>query len=522
MENEPEFEHEYDELHALMSKHNLLSLFEHLTFRQKVAKVSAGLKADKDSGDYKYAKLQVQRLSAPASAILVPIIGLGLLSLLAQLTPPRPASVEVEVVEEIEPEVLDEIEELEDEPIEPPEPIEMDDFTPDAPMTEVTDMMDAPTTEVSPQTAEFDAVALIKSPIIMRGIVGNRSPGMRGKAMGTYGGSGITEGAVMRALRWLKSEQLSDGSWPKNKVAMTGLALLTFLAHGETPASEEFGETVLNAIMYLVNSRDKTGGWNRRYVHAIATYAICEAYALTKTPMLMEAAETALEHVIKGQLPTGGWGYAYPDKFNDTSCAGWCAQALKAGKMAGLTNPGLDDAIALAVKGFQENASPSGGFGYRGPGTGGLTGVGVLCMQLLGAANKGECTRGLAWLNQNATFKWDDPWLKSSVYYWYYTTQAKFHAGGSTWQQWNAQFSRELVRGQTVLKGAAADGKDMGFWDSPAKGEHSDGRVMDTCLCALQLQVYYRYLPTFKTVKAIEEEEELVSDMDEIEVDISI
>jgi hypothetical protein len=76
-------EHEYDELHNLMAKHNLLSLFEHLSFKEKVAKVMAGLKADKDSGEYKYARLQVQRLSAPASAILVPILGIGLLSLLA-------------------------------------------------------------------------------------------------------------------------------------------------------------------------------------------------------------------------------------------------------------------------------------------------------------------------------------------------------------------------------------------------------------------------------------------------------
>ncbi len=69
-----ETENEYDELHELMQKHNLLSLFERFTVKQKVAKVMAGLKADKASGEYKYAKLQVQRLSAPASAILVPIV----------------------------------------------------------------------------------------------------------------------------------------------------------------------------------------------------------------------------------------------------------------------------------------------------------------------------------------------------------------------------------------------------------------------------------------------------------------
>jgi hypothetical protein len=528
MEPEHEYEHEYDELHALMSKHNLLSLFERLTFRQKVVKVTVGLRADKESGDYKYAKLQVQRLSAPVSAILVPIIGIGLLSLLAELTPQRDGPVEVEVVKEIEPVALDDIEELDDEPIEPPEPIEMDDFTPDDLMTEVTEMLDAPTTEVSPQPAEMDAVALVKSPVIMRGIVGNRSPGMRGQARRTYGGSGITEGAVMRALRWLKSKQKSDGSWPKTKPAMTGLALLTFLAHGETPTSEKFGETVEKAIRWLVDNQEGDGRFKGRdghnYSHPIATYALCEAYALTKVPMIKYAAEKALVIIINGQHLSGGWDYNCKEsERDDTSYMGWCVQALKAAHMGGLEHPGLKDAMKLAVKGMQKNAAPNGAFGYTSPGGhGGLTGVGVLCMQLMGAANEGEVTRGLQFLYENATFKWDDPWLGSPVYYWYYVTQAKFHAGGNAWTQWNPLFSRELVRSQTVLKGAAADGKDMGYWDSPAKSEHSDGRVMDTCLCTLQLEVYYRYLPTFKTPEVIEEEEELVSEMDEIEVEISI
>ncbi|MDP6631228.1 MAG: terpene cyclase/mutase family protein [Kiritimatiellia bacterium] len=522
-------EHEYDQLHELMHKHNLLSLFEHLTFREKVRKVLDGLKADKDSGEYKYARLQMQRLSAPACAIMVPILGLGLLSLLASLTPEREATVEVEVVEEIEPEALDEIEDLDDEPIEPPEPIEMDDFTPDAPMTEVTDVMDAPTTEVSPKPAEFDAVALVKSPVIMRGIVGNRSPGMRGKAMGMYGGSEITEGAVMRALRWLKSKQQSDGSWPKTKPAMTSLALLTFLAHGETPASEEFGPTVEKAIRWLVDNQDASGMFAGRdghnYSHPIATYALCEAYALTKVPMIKYAAEKALEIVIKGQHPSGGWDYnCKQTERDDTSYMGWCVQALKAAKMGGIEHPKLDDAMKLAIKGMQKNSHPQGGFGYTGPQQGGLTGVGVLCMQFLGAANEGECRRGLEYLNQAATFKWREPWGRSPVYYWYYVTQAKFHAGGSTWDEWNRQFAMELVRNQTIMKGAADDGKDMGYWTSPAKGEYTggNGEIMDTCLCTLQLEVYYRYLPTFTTPKAIEEDEDLVSEMDEIEVEITI
>jgi len=94
----------------------------------------------------------------------------------------------------------------------------------------------------------------------MSGIYGNRSPGARGRAMKKFGGNGIAEGAVLRALRWLKVNQAKDGSWPKSKHAMTSLALLTYMAHGETPESEEFGKTVQEAIKYLVKMEKEFRG----------------------------------------------------------------------------------------------------------------------------------------------------------------------------------------------------------------------------------------------------------------------
>ena len=123
----PEIEDEgsYEELQELMSRHSLLSLFQHLTFREKVAKVMEGLKAPKDSGDYKYARLQVQRLSAPALALLVPILLVLSLSFLAAMQPEREREVVVQVIDPTEVEDLDIMEDMED-PIEPPDPIDKD------------------------------------------------------------------------------------------------------------------------------------------------------------------------------------------------------------------------------------------------------------------------------------------------------------------------------------------------------------------------------------------------------------
>ena len=507
--------------------HELMELFEEATFREKFHRTMRGLTAPKESGDHKFAMFQVARLSAPISAIVVPCVVMSLLLVFAGMRPPPPTQVEVQIIEPEMVEDLEDIEELIEEPLEPPEPIEMD-FSPDIPSISDSSPVPGPPEEFSPQPAEFDSVALVRSPVLMKGIIGNRSPGARGAARREFGGSGVAEGAVLRALRWLKKEQHSDGSWPKNKPAMTGLALLTFLAHGETPASEEFGPSVEKGIRWLIDNQQANGGWPRSYQHAIAAYAICEAYSLTRVPMLRDTAERAVEIIIRGQNPTGGWRYAYnPGDPDDTSCMGWCAQALKAAKMGDLNVEGLDDSIKLAIQGFKKNAHPEGGFGYTGPGKSGLTGIGVLCMQLLGASQEPEVRRGLVAL-EDATFNWEPTGKFNKNYYWYYITQAKFHTGGKTWNEWNSKFAEVLVKNQTVIEDAiiGPDGelKDIGFWDMEQElSGHTDGPTMNTALCALQLQVYYRYLPTYKTPEATYADEgaEFADDV-EIDIDISL
>ena len=68
------------------------------------------------------------------------------------------------------------------------------------------------------------------------------------------GGNEACEEAVVKALRWFKKVQRPDGSWGGNyQVAQTGLVLLAYLGHCETPLSEEFGEAVTNGMVYLLS-----------------------------------------------------------------------------------------------------------------------------------------------------------------------------------------------------------------------------------------------------------------------------
>jgi len=100
------------------------------------------------------------------------------------------------------------------------------------------------------------------------------------------GGGGGSLTAVLRALRWLKDNQNENGSWrgTDSPTAMTGLALLCYMAYGEDTSSKEFGDTVERAIRYLLYQQNNNGtfencGQHYVYGHAIATYALAEWYA---------------------------------------------------------------------------------------------------------------------------------------------------------------------------------------------------------------------------------------------------
>ena len=190
-------------------------------------------------------------------------------------------------------------------------------------------------------------------------------------------------------------------SWSPSPISNTGLAILAFLVHGETPASKEFGPTVQNAMQFLINcltkKKDKKGNEyvtfrgtdSNEYATLIATYALCEAYGMTRNPNTKLVAEQTLQRIVDNQSPTGGWDYSMVKTSirDDMSYAGWALQALKAGKMAGLHPKGLDECIKKAIKCLKTRNfdAKHGGFNYIAGGTAtGLTATGCLAMQLLG------------------------------------------------------------------------------------------------------------------------------------------
>ena len=62
--------------------------------------------------------------------------------------------------------------------------------------------------------------------------------------------------------------------------------------------------------------------------------------------------------------------------------------------------------------------------------------------------------------------------------------------------------------------------QEVGHWVNT--DAHTDRPIMDTCLAALQMMVYYRYLPTFKQVDVPAEVVSDASDKGDIVVDTDL
>ena len=241
------------------------------------------------------------------------------------------------------------------------------------------------------------------------------------------GGTEKCEDAVVASLRWLKEKQNKDGSWTNRSVPMTGLALLAYLGHCETAGSEEFGETVLAAITFLVDKSMKNNGkladdfkaksWC--YEHAIAVYALAEAYTLCvksfgeNINQLEDAVMASGQFLINSQHSNGGWAYSYVEEggHTDTSIVGWQLQALKACKYTGLDFANLRNCVKKGLDYMETKQAPSGAFGYSSPsiredGTT-LAAVGALCFQIWESSANRQARKAVKFMHENMKLDWN-------------------------------------------------------------------------------------------------------------------
>ena len=486
----------------------------------------------------------LESMIAPLVSICVHIlVAFGLLVFYKPAAPQEASAVvevkmEEEEIKEIEDEkLLEELDKLEQQADEQPVPqTEIPEVVAEQVAEISEDFGDPDLSNTNDEAMDFSDALDIKAndtPLKLSALYEGRSTIGRMNALKKGGGSQKTESAVLRALRWLKKTQNDNGSWTDNKSyldAVTGLCLLAYLSHGETPSSEEFGVTVQKSMQFLadrVNANALPHGTENEkrhypYVNGIVAYALAEAYGMTKISFLKPPMEATHQVLVDGQQPNGGYDYDYKQQTRwDLSVAGWQYQAMKAGFVAGSDikdlHKGMEKGISFIrnvayKKPRSERERP---FGYSTPGGGsdGMQGAAVLCLQLMGEGSCPEAKSGIEFIDkvvnnsrhpsesrvQWVDHMWSDTGLHANpLYYWYYCTQAMFHAGQRPWKEWNDHFVPICIAKQNP----------EGYWASPGVGKKdSIDKWYTTALCALTLQVYYRYLPTYKMPKQAEKVE---------------
>ncbi len=347
-------------------------------------------------------------------------------------------------------------------------------------------------------------------------------------ALEEYGGGAETERAVEGGLAYLARRQRSDGRWGRKEIdekygqpmiGKTGLACLAFMGAGHTPVSTtNYSENVAKGIRFLTSSQDPESGHfgnTSSYGHAIATYAIGEAFALTKDPELRAPLVRAVQHIINNQVSSrdplldGGWSYFFPDghkldRWPRASVTAWQVMALESAKLGGLNVPGsvFSRARTFLVNSWDPSRSA---FRYSHdpsrlrsdyPVLPGSTPASMFALSLLGAdigaAQFGPARSFIqARAPQGYRFSGDDDFVykaQGNLYFWYYGTLALFRAGGDDWQRWNVGMK------ETLLPAQEQDGSWRPISIYAGYAQDSDGdRTYTTAMNVLTLEVYYRY-----------------------------
>lgn len=366
-----------------------------------------------------------------------------------------------------------------------------------------------------------------------------RSEERRGSAILKYGGSAESEAAVQRSLKWLASVQHPDGYWDASEhgsgksgvgpdginreqagkdadCGVTALAVLAFLGNLHTLDQGEYSLVVNRALRWLVaqqtvrqwtdsNGRvvDRTDGflggkaaqYEAMYCHAMATFAMAEAYAMSQSKQnaqwLRRPLEKAIAFIVETQNTDGGWRYLKGQTEGDMSMFGWQVMALKSAEAGGIPIPAE---VRRKMETFLKNraAGKQGGLaGYRlndSP-SAPMTAEALFCRQILGQATDDKGTReAVDYLLANRPRR-----TEMNLYYWYYGTLAMFQHGGPEWDQWNGTV-RDLLISEQHQSGPLA-----GSWDPKCIWGGYGGRIYSTAIATLSLEVYYRYLPLYRT-----------------------
>ncbi|MBT8486445.1 MAG: hypothetical protein KJO43_12760 [Phycisphaerae bacterium] len=339
-----------------------------------------------------------------------------------------------------------------------------------------------------------------------------RAPEKRQALVQEMGGSVATERAVSLALDWLARHQSADGRWHSYDfddecggcagaaradvdIALTGLSVLCFLAANHLPdAPGPYRDVVAKGLDWLRRQQGDDGNLvadESMYSHGIATIALAEAYGMTGDQTLEEPVRQAARFIVESaNQSVGGWRYA-PRQPGDSSVLGWQIMALKSARRCRLDVDETGFDVAREWLPRVQSRSRPGLYAYQ-PNrtvTPAMTAEMMFVRQLLGGRPSEPAMVNSARYLLRHVPDWEHD---TNTYFWYYGTLALYQHQGEAWERWNEIIKDELLAHQET-RGPAA-----GSW--PIEGDRwarTGGRVYQTAICTLTLEVYYRYLPLY-------------------------
>ena len=347
------------------------------------------------------------------------------------------------------------------------------------------------------------------------------------KLLRKRGGSASTEKAVAAALGWLVAHQTTDGYWDadgfntecdcKGKgggwhggrvpcrfdFEVTGLATLALLGAGHSPEKGEHKEAVARALDWL-QARGRGG---TLFGTSFATQAFAEAYDMTGSKELRDAAERGVAVLLESQLPDGGWRYFVGMSTSGTPTTTAVVTALEVARDAGIE---VDREYGAKVLKLLDKLTKRDNGRVAYTLTGHLQGYtptttnaasALVCRTYLGASSRDPRVQESLGALARRRPKWSVKFKTMKVkgverrvqigylqhYYWHHGTEALVRIGGGAWSAWNGKLKKALLSKQQKT------GHAKGSWDPAGTYGPVGGRVFSTALCAMMLEAYYRY-----------------------------
>ena len=405
-----------------------------------------------------------------------------------------------------------------------------------------------------------------------------------------FGGTRESENAVERSLRWLAASQSPDGRWDaedfgagqvsvdENGVdrkfagreadtGLTALVTLAFLGAGYTHEGGRYAVEVDRALDWLIEQQQPDGNlcgeaehYARMYCHAMATYALAEAYgmqqdtvlgpiidpfvvrtstdfaamaaavaaakATSQNGLLLVAADTthrqmeadriassqrkvddlrlrsalskAVAFTISQQDPrSGGWRYKQPQE-GDVSMFGWQMMSLKSAEIAGVFVPAKTRQRMNEFLNSVRQGKNGGLFGYQRNVRKGETDSEPVTPTMTAEA---------LFCQQMLGYPQDSSSNTESIAYLMRNTPRLSELNYYYWYYGTLamyqnggrawQDWNKVVR-EVLISEQVKSGRTAGSWDPNDQWGRYGGRLYSTALATLTLEVYYRFLPLYR------------------------